>query len=131
MSPLANAYLTKITAAGAPDRYGDPAAGSDLWTGRAAGYLKRVHRTALSPGLQIAGTSTSQQTMVKVDVFTILNTAGAPILEAAGPDWEATTVTIEDRRTATPVTRTFRVTAMENRAAGTIVDSVRLELEEV
>lgn len=127
---LTNAVLTKITGPGVPDRSGDPGAGTVLWTGRAAGYLKRIHRTALGPGLQVAGSASSQQVRVKVDVFTILNTTGAPILEAAGADWEATTVTIEDCRTRTPVTRVFRVVAMENRAAGLIVDSVRLELEE-
>lgn len=121
MSVLANAVLTQITSAGSPDAYGDPTAGTVLWTGRAPGYLKRQRGTRLG--------ANGQQVDARADTFTILNTAGAAILEAAGADWEATTVTIEDQRTSPPVTRTFTVRAMENRAAGTIVDSVRLELD--
>lgn len=115
-----NAVLTKITGPGAPDAYGQPATGADLWVGRAAGYLKRIRRSAISGGQQIP---------VRVDTFTILTTVGAPALEAAGADWEATTVVIEDRRTMPPTARRFRVKAMEHRAAGLLVDSVRLELE--
>lgn len=121
--PFENAVLTKITAPGTVDRYGDPTtAGGALWTGRAAGYLKRIRRTVLSSGQQVA---------VKLDVFTILDSAGAPALQVAGPDWEASTVIIEDHRTATPAIKTFRVVQMEHRQAGLDVDSVRIELEEV
>lgn len=121
MLPATNALLTAISSAGSPDEYGDPGAGAALWSGRAAGYLKRVSKTIVSGGREVS---------VRRDIFTILNRAGAPVLEEAGPDWEATTVTIEDLRQAAPVTRTFRVLAMENRAAGTDVDSVRLELDD-
>lgn len=120
MLPTTNAYLTEITGAGGPDEYGDPGAGTSLWTGRAPGYLKRVRKTIVSGG---------QEVLVRRDLFIILAGAGAPVLEVAGPDWEATTVTIEDQRDPTPVTRIFSVVAMENRAAGTVVDSVRLELD--
>lgn len=125
-----NAVLTKITGAGAPDRYGDPGAGQVLWSGRAAGYLKRVRRSVLSMRLSVEGSGGGVQTDVRVDIFTILASASAPVVEVAGPDWEATTVEIEDQRTSPPVVRTFTVTAMENRAAGTIADSVRLELDQ-
>lgn len=123
MSALVNATLTKITAPGEADRKGKPTPGDVLWEGRAGGYLKRNRRTQISGGVEVA---------IRSDVFTILTAAGAPMLAAAGPDWEATTVTIEDRRIPrAPVTRTFRVDEMEHRAAGTSVDSVRLELEEL
>lgn len=121
MAPVTNAILTAITGPGSPDDYGDPGAGGALWQGRAAGYLKRVSKTIVSGGREVR---------VRRDIFTILATAGAPVLEVAGADWEATTVTIEDRRGSTPVTRSFRVGAMENRAAGTSLDSVRLELDD-
>lgn len=120
MAPVTNAVLLAINGPGSPDRYGDPGGPSVLWTGRAPGYLKRTRRTVVSGGEQID---------VRRDVFIILRTAGAPVSEVAGPDWEATTVTIEDLRDTAPVTRTFNVTQMENRAAGTSVDSVRLELD--
>jgi hypothetical protein len=118
----ANAVLTQINGPGTPDRYGDVAAvGPALWTGRAAGYLKRAKANARSGGIQITE---------KTDEFVILNSTGAAILDQAGPDWSATTVTIEDQRALARVTKTFRVLAMENRAAGLAVDSVRLELQE-
>lgn len=115
-----NAVLVAITGPGEPDAYGDTAAGTALWEGRAPGYLKRENRTVVSGGAQVD---------VKRDIFTILATAGAPVEEISGPDWEATTVTIDDLRSALPQRRTFTVTAMENRAAGTTLDSVRLELD--
>lgn len=118
---MTNAVLTKISGAGKPDRYGEPGEGSELWIGRASGYLKRERRTVTSGG---------QQVNVRRDIFTILASAGAPVLEVAGPDWEASKVEIEDHRASDPVVRTFTVTAMENRAAGTIADSVRLELDQ-
>lgn len=120
MSVLANAVLTAIYAPGSPDEYGDTTDGSVLWAGRASGYLKRSRRSVVSGGREL---------QIRRDVFTILATAGAPVLTVAGPDWEATTVTIEDQRVSPPVTRRFTVVAMEDRAAGTIVDSVRLELD--
>lgn len=117
---LTNAVLLSINDAGSADEYGDATAGTALWSGRAAGYLKRVAKTVVSGG---------QEVKVRRDIFTILASAGAPVLEVAGPDWEATTVTIDDLRGPTPVRRRFTVTAMENRAAGTPLDSVRLELD--
>lgn len=116
-----NATLLTITAPGEPDRNGDPGDGMTLWEGEAGGYLTRINSTMLVAGVQTA---------VKLDVFQILASISAPILEVAGPDWEATTITVEDRRIAgAPVTVTFRVTRMENRIANTILDHLRLELE--
>lgn len=120
MSVLANAVLTQIATPGPTGNSGDPGAPVPVWAGRAPGYLKRTRKTVLSGGVSVK---------VATDVFTILGSAGAPIIEVAGPDWEASSVVIEDQRTATPVSRRFTVNAMENRAAGTIVDSLRLELE--
>jgi hypothetical protein len=63
-------------------------------------------------------------------VFFLLDTEGAPVLEIAGPDWEATKVTIEDRRLAVFRVRTFTVNAMEHRQGGPRTSSVRLELNQ-
>ncbi len=117
---LFNAVLTEIATPGPLAPNGDPGDPVSVWTGRASGYLKRVRRSVLSGGAQVR---------VATDTFTILTSAGAPAAMVAGPDWEASTVVIEDRRASTPVVRRFTVAAMENRAAGTSVDSIRLELE--
>lgn len=118
---FSNADLLQISGPGAPDRNGDPGSGAVLWSGEAPGHLARVNSTEIVAGAQ---------TPVRLDVFHIPVSAGAPVLEAAGPDWTATTVTLRDRRTPTsPVTLTFRVDRMEHRAQGTILDHVRLELE--
>jgi len=50
-------------------------------------------------------------------------------VEKAGADWEAHTVVIEDQRSTPPVRLRFVVRGMENRQAGTPVDSIRLELD--
>jgi hypothetical protein len=128
LGDLSNAALTKITGPGLPDRNGDPAGGTDLWTGEAPGFLARVRRESVySRGSTIA--PVISEVPVRVDVFTITDGV-APLLEVAGPDWESSVVTIVDRRTATPVTLVLRVTAMEHTANG-LLDSVRLELDEV
>jgi hypothetical protein len=117
---LSTAVLLEIAGPGALDDSGDPGAPVPVWTGRAAGYLKRERRSVVRDGNQVD---------VRQDIFLILRAAGAPVLESAGPDWTASTLVIEDRRTPTAVTRRFTVTAMENRAAGTAVDSIRVELD--
>lgn len=125
MGEFDNAVLTEIRGPGALDRNGDPGVGPVLWTGRGSGYLKREKRSVLSNGANVRKI---------VDVFTILDMeGGAHVLAtvgAVGSDWEAAIVTIDDVRVPdAPVTRTFTVNGLEHRAAGTIVDSVRLELE--
>lgn len=132
MSVVANAVLTEIKGPGTLTPNGDPASnGTVLWSGRANGYLKRQKKSAISGHGQAQGSAlaTGQHVTVNIDVFTILRSAGSPPLAIAGADWEACTVVIEDRRTSPAVTKRFRVNAAENRAAGTIADSVRLELE--
>lgn len=128
MTVTANATLTEIRGPGTIDLHGRRTAdGAVLWTGRAAAYLKRVRRMVLTTGMR-EGMQTGVQAMAKTDVLWLLGSTGAPVVEQAGPDWEGSTVTVEDNRTGTPVTRVFQVLGMENRAAGTIVDNVRLEL---
>jgi hypothetical protein len=116
---FANAVLTEIAAPGPLADNGDPGTPVAVWTGRAPGYLKRSSKSILSAETNVK---------VPVDTFTILDSAGAPIVAEPGPDWEASTVVIEDRRTGVAVARRFTVNAAEHRAAGTIVDSLRLEL---
>ncbi len=119
MTVLANSVLTQVTVPGGLDRTGEPGAPVTVWAGRAPAYLKRVDRAVVSGGVEM---------QVKRDTLTILDRAGAAIAQA-GADWDASVVTVEDRRAATPVTRTFTVKAAEHRQAGTIADSVRLELD--
>lgn len=125
---LTNAILLEIRAPGALDIHGRQAGdGPVAWTGRAACYLKRIRKLAAS-NEAVTGGIPAVQTVKKTDVLWLLNNAGVPLVEQAGPDWEGSTITVLDQRTTTPVTRVFKVLAMENRAAGTIVDNVRLEL---
>lgn len=116
-----NAVLLEVLGPGTPDRYGDTGDGASVWTGRASGYLKRERRTGQSGGDQVNA---------RRDVFFILDTAGAPVLEAAGPDWSATKVKIEDRRQSPPRIRTFTVNTMEHRQGGAMSSNVRLELDQ-
>jgi hypothetical protein len=117
---FSNATLVEIAEPGPLAANGDPGDPVAVWAGRASGYLKRVRKQVLSGGAQVR---------LATDTFTILDTELAPVIEEAGADWEASSVVIEDMRTGTVVARRFMVNAMEHRAAGTIVDSVRLELE--
>lgn len=121
MSFLTNAVLTAIEAPGAPDAYGDPTStGTAVWAGRASAYLKRSRRSLVSGG---------QQMVVRTDILYVLDVdSPSNALAAAGASWEACTITIQDLRTGTPVARRFQVSAAEHRAAGTTVDSARLEL---
>jgi hypothetical protein len=122
MNVVANAVLTSIIGPGTTlEPNGDPSEGEEIWTGRAGGYIKREKRSRKVGDQYERG---------HIDVFTILTAAGAPNATVlAGADWEACSVVIEDQRTVPSVTRQFRVTAAENRAAGTIADSLRIELE--
>lgn len=119
LDDFTNARLLKITAPGPPAPNGDPGTGVDLWIGSAPCYLERVRHDEISGGAQVP---------VRQDVLTILADA-APVVEVPGPRWEASTLLVQDLRTAAPLTLTFRVAAMEHTAFG-LLDSVRLELEE-
>lgn len=120
MSVMSNAVLLEIAEPGPLADSGDPTEPVPVWSGRASGYLKRERRSVVRQGNQVD---------IDQDIFILLRTAGAPAVVKAGPDWTAHTLVIEDRRTATPVTRRFTAKAMENRAAGTLVDSIYVELD--
>lgn len=116
----ANARLTKITEPGTVDRNGDPGPGTDLWTGSAPCWLERERHDELSGGTQVP---------VHRDSLVVLDADAPPAMLAAGPDWDAVTVTVQDLRVpGSPVTITWTVKAAEHTAFG-LVDSVRLELE--
>lgn len=115
-----NAVLVKIQGPGAPDRSGDPNQGPVVWEGEARGFLARERHDEVSGGVQVP---------VRRDVFTLLDEV-APALMAAGPDWEASTVTVRDERGEPPVDVVFMVTGMEHTAHG-LLDSVLLTLDEV
>ena len=119
--PFFNCYLTAIVGPPALDDHMQPSgSGSSLWTGRAPAYLKRARRGTQDQGVERKGS---------VDALFVLDMSLAPVLEVAGRAGEATTVTVEDHRVATTVTRTFTVLGMEHRAAGLSVDSVRVNLD--
>lgn len=115
-----NAVLVEIAGPGPIQANGDPGVPVTVWTGRVAGYLKRTRRQVVSGG---------QSVNVHRDTFTLLRSQGAPVVEETGGDWEASTVIVEDNRTPEVKRRRFTVRGMENRAAGTAVDSIRLELD--
>jgi hypothetical protein len=115
-----NAMLVEIARPGPLTGNGDPGEPVQVWSGRVAGYLKRTRRQVISGGISVN---------IHRDVFTLLRTQGAPVVEEAGGDWSAYTVILEDNRTPTTQRRRFTVRGMENRAAGTPVDSIRLELD--
>lgn len=119
MSTATNAVLRSVHPPGTVDGYGEATPAAAAWEGRAPGYLKRGQRAASSRG---------QAVDVLVDVLVVRRAAAVPVIPVAGASWEGWTVVIEDRRTPTVVTARFQVTAMENRAGGTIADSFRLEL---
>lgn len=126
---LTNSFLLEISGPGVPDDYGEvTAAANASWVGAARGYLQEINRTITTGG------SGSQQhtdlTPVRVTVFTVRRTEGAPAIEAVGDDARGSTVVIRDHRVTPPVDRRFRVTAMENRCIGSYADSVRLELDD-
>ena len=128
MTILANAALTAITAPGTPDIYGNVTPGAPVWIGRAPCYLKRATDTDPTSRSTVPGGDSPPQSLTLTDEAFILATTGAPVVEVAGPDWSGTTVTILDMRARPYTARTYLVAEMENRAAGTIVDSVRLGL---
>lgn len=117
---MTNATLEEIAKPGPLQGNGDPGEPVSVWKGHARGYLKRIRRMAISGGVNV---------QVKRDVFVILNSAGAPAIEHAGTDWEAHTVVIADQRTGQVKRRRYAVRGMENRAIGSPVDSIRLELD--
>jgi hypothetical protein len=117
---LTNATLVEIASPGPLQGNGDPGTPQTVWTGAVVGYLKRARRTSVSGSVNVPS---------RRDSFVLLRSQGAPAVEQAGGEWEAYTVVIVDRRTPTAVKRRYMVRGMENRAASTKVDSIRLELD--
>ena len=75
------------------------------------------------------GATASLTVATHVDTFTVRLPFAELADVRAGADQEASTVVIVDRRGPRPVTRRWKVRGVENRAGGTAVDSVRLELD--
>jgi hypothetical protein len=119
--PFANAVLVQIESAGEVDENGDQSDdGIVLWVGRAAGYLKRSDHTVVQGG---------QSIRLDTDLLYLRDVQGVPVVETPGASWRGSLVTIDDLRTGSAVRSKFRVYAMEHRAAGLPVDSLRLELD--
>lgn len=122
-APATNATLTAVKGASTIDRYGDPGTPTTLWSGTVRGYLKRP---------RISRTGTDREEDLKLDTFTIRGEAASPVLQslAAGANAEAVTVTIIDYRKPTAATNTYKIKGLEILSAGSIADSVRLELRQ-
>lgn len=121
---LSNAVLIEIATPGTLDRYGDPGTSTPAWTGRASGFLERQNRDELANANQGA---IELQTSIDLTTFLIFDAEGAPVLEVAGPDWQGSTVVIEDWRLGSPLPRRFSVVGFEHQADHTL-DSVLLTL---
>lgn len=124
---VANATLTTVRSAGAPDRRGRAAAGTTLWAGSASGFLDRGE-TSGQDVVRGMGDMPAREEVRYTDTFTILDAEGAYVGEFAGPEWKGSRVTIRDDRTSTPETLTYRVVDMVHQAHDTL-DSVVLILD--
>lgn len=124
---VANAALLKIEAPGTISAGGDVTALTTVWEGEAPGFLSRtlVDQPLRGPRRDGIPLDTDQQ--MHTDVFTFLDGVATAIPEA-GPDWKNSTVTIEDRRGAAPVTVVMSVIEAEHQAYG-LLDSTRLVLD--
>lgn len=119
---LLNATLLDMTGAGSPDRSGDVTnEGAAVWSGRARGYLRRERRRAVTGG---------GMTLIEGDTLFVPTPARALLAAVPGDQSTGTTVLVEDHRGPTAVTRRFRVVGVQHSAAGTPVDSLRLELDD-
>jgi hypothetical protein len=116
-----NATITTVSGPATIDRYGDITTTTALWSGSIAGYLRRP---------RISRTGTDREEDLKLDTFVLQGEAAAPVLQslASGAEAQAVQVTIIDRRNPTPVTNTYRIKGLDIISAGTVADSVRLEL---
>lgn len=129
LDELTNATLTAIETPADLDEYGDPGGTTSAWTGRADGFLEILdHQETVGAHQANGAIAGGRQTSIQLTTFRLLDDAGAPIIEQAGPDWSGTTVLIEDRRLTTPVTLRFSVVGMEHEANG-LLDSILLTLD--
>lgn len=120
---LTNVAVVEIATPGPLAANGDPSGHVVAWGGAVAGYLTRARRQTISGG---------EVVYVLVDRLVMLAAVAAPLLDAvtaAGAVWEAATVLIEDRRAGAAACRRFTVRGVDLRAAGTPVDSLRLDLD--
>lgn len=129
---VANAKLTEIFDTPVMDSSGrKTAAGPSLWLGSVPAYLDRAQ------SVDELGGPTSRndvfaagvEKIVNVDTLTVLDAAGAPLLERPGTEWEGTTIRVEDDRTSPATTWEFLVHKMTHDAFGTL-DSVTFELSQ-
>lgn len=123
----ANAALTKLERPGPLAANGDPGNYVEVWTGEAPALLDR-QETAVTVratdgstvGLQLADTQ-------RRDTLTVLDGV-APIVEQAGPDWQAYRITIDDQRTNPSRERTFQIHDLKRDMYG-LLDSITLTLD--
>lgn len=127
---VANAKLTQIFDTPTMDSSGrKTVTGPALWTGSVPAYLDREQTVDELGGPTSRNDvfAAGMQTVVNVDTLTILDAAGAPLLERPGTEWEGTTIRVEDDRTAPATVWEFLVHKMSHDFAGTL-DSITLEL---
>lgn len=121
MAEFDNAVLVEVASPGPLASNGDAGVPVPVWTGRAGGYLKRGRNESRSNNADV---------LTDTITFTLLRTvADVASLISTGSDAQASSVVIDDMRTGVAVRARYRVNAFENRAAGTIVDSLKLTLE--
>jgi hypothetical protein len=104
LAGVSNARLREIRDTPAMDTSGRKTAqGALLWQGASGLPRPRANRPTCSAARHRATTRSSPASKPSsTDTFTILDAAGAPLLERPGSEWEGTTITVEDFRT-TPV----------------------------
>lgn len=129
---LANAYVTALSQPGAPDRNGDvSASGDDAWVGRCPAYLRRVRTRVMTTRGDVGdGSQRIQWSSVFRDMLVVQSPPQALLAAVPGDDAQGWTVVVEDRRPIAQRTSRFRVVTVDHRAAGTRVDSLRLELDD-
>jgi hypothetical protein len=127
-----NCTVLELRGPGAKDGYGqvaDGATGALIWSGRAPATMRTVRRSKKEEAQSGGSASGERTTRIEVDQLIIRRLAGVSIDSiVVGEQAKGTTVLVEDRRTGTTVTKRRRVVGVDNRAAGTNVDAIRLDL---
>lgn len=114
---LANATLTEIHDPGPVDRSGKRQGDGNLvWSGMLRCYLRRASKMVTVGG---------NLNRVEFDQLVIRGRIPASI--GIGSDFAGSVLTVSDERDGT-IIRKFRAAGIEKLAAGTAVDSVRIEL---
>src|SRR4051794_38699224 len=91
LAGVSNARLREIHDTPAMDTSGRKTGqGALLWQGDVAGYLDREESTDMLGGPTSRNNAfvAGIETVVDVDTFTILDAAGAPLLERPGSEWK-------------------------------------------